>query len=156
MSDAIVKVNTERFLELVRSCGLVEEKVVPGVVASLKDALTGRITDDPTKAADAFVRAKLLTRWQADLLLRGKHRGFHLGKYRLLGHLGTGGMSSVYLAEHTLMRRRVAIKVLPRSKVNDSSYLARFRREAEAVANSIIPTSFVRTTSTTKATRTIS
>ncbi len=43
-------------------------------------------------------------------------------------------MSNVYLAEHTLMRRRVAIKVLPRHRVRDSSYLARFRREAEAAA----------------------
>ena len=43
-------------------------------------------------------------------------------------------MSSVYLAEHELMRRRVAIKVLPQNRVNDSSYLERFRLEARAVA----------------------
>ena len=77
---------------------------------------------------------KLLTRWQCDRLKEGRHKGFILGKYKLLGLLGTGGMSSVYLAEHMLMQRRVAIKVLPRSRVDDSSYLARFRREAQAVA----------------------
>jgi serine/threonine-protein kinase len=43
-------------------------------------------------------------------------------------------MSSVYLAEHELMKRRVAIKVLPQNRVNDSSYLERFRLEARAVA----------------------
>jgi serine/threonine protein kinase len=43
-------------------------------------------------------------------------------------------MSSVYLAEHELMKRRVAIKVLPTNRVNDSSYLERFRLEARAVA----------------------
>ena len=43
-------------------------------------------------------------------------------------------MSSVYLAEHELMKRRVAIKVLPRNRVGDSSYLERFRLEARAVA----------------------
>ena len=43
-------------------------------------------------------------------------------------------MSSVYLAEHTLMQRRVAIKVLPKHRVEDTSYLARFHREAQAVA----------------------
>ena len=43
-------------------------------------------------------------------------------------------MSSVYLAEHVLMQRRVAIKVLPKDRVEDSSYLARFHREAQAAA----------------------
>ena len=48
--------------------------------------------------------------------------------------LGKGGMSSVYLAEHILMRARRAIKVLPKNKVADSSYLERFRIEARAAA----------------------
>ncbi len=68
-------------------------------------------------------------------MLQGKHKGFFIGKYRLLSHLGKGGMSSVYLAEHVLMRRRVAIKVLPSNRVDDSSYLQRFHREAQAVAS---------------------
>ncbi|MBN1853053.1 MAG: serine/threonine protein kinase [Pirellulales bacterium] len=134
MANDTVKVDTERFLELVQRCGLVAEDSYRRQIASLKDALTGKVPDSPTLVADSFVREGLLTRWQADNLLRGKHKGFTLGSYRLLGLIGTGGMSSVYLAEHTLMRRRVAIKVLPHSKVSDSSYLGRFRREAEAVA----------------------
>ena len=84
--------------------------------------------------AQRLVDAGLLTRWQADRLLEGRYKSFFLGKYKLLGHLGAGGMSQVYLAEHALMHRRVAIKVLPKHRVNDSSYLARFRLEAEAVA----------------------
>ncbi|HSG71452.1 MAG TPA: serine/threonine-protein kinase, partial [Planctomycetaceae bacterium] len=44
-------------------------------------------------------------------------------------------MSSVYLAEHTLMRRKCAVKVLPSKRINDSSYLGRFHREAQAVAS---------------------
>ena len=75
-----------------------------------------------------------MTRWQVDRLLEGRHKGFFLGKYKLLGLLGTGGMSSVYLAEHVLMQRRVAIKVLPKNRVEDTSYLARFHREARAAA----------------------
>jgi serine/threonine protein kinase len=55
-----------------------------------------------------------------------------LGKYRLLRLLGAGGMSSVYLAENTTLRQRVAIKVLPIKRVEQSSFLARFEREAQA------------------------
>ena len=86
------------------------------------------------RLAELLIQANLITRWQADKLLAGKHKGFRLGKYKLLGQIGKGGMSSVYLAEHELMKRRVAIKVLPPNRVGDSSYLDRFRLEARAVA----------------------
>src|SRR5262249_35583954 len=43
-------------------------------------------------------------------------------------------MGSVYLCEHKFMRRRVAVKVLPSSKAQESSALERFYREARAVA----------------------
>lgn len=94
---------------------------------------TGDLGDSQTVAAH-LTEAGLLTRWQSKQLLEGRHSGFFLGKYKLLDHLGTGGMSCVFLAEHAVMRRRVAIKVLPKGRVNDSSYLARFHREARAVA----------------------
>ena len=44
----------------------------------------------------------LITQWHIDKLLAGKYKGFFLGKYKLLGHLGSGGMSSVYLAQHKI------------------------------------------------------
>ncbi|MCG8651435.1 MAG: serine/threonine protein kinase, partial [Pirellulales bacterium] len=50
-------------------------------------------------------------------------------------HIGTGGMSSVYLAEHTRMGDKRAIKVLPKSRVRDATYLARFQLEAKAIAS---------------------
>ena len=93
--------------------------------------------DDQGRLAELMVEAGLLTRWQADKLLAGKHKGFRLGKYKLLGEFGKGGMSRVYLAEHELMKRRVAIKVLPQNRVDDSSYLERFRLEARAAAAKI-------------------
>jgi serine/threonine-protein kinase len=68
-------------------------------------------------------------------LLAGKYKGFFLGKYKLLGHIGTGGMSSVYLAEHTRLHDKRAIKVLPRTRVKDATYLARFQLEAKAIAS---------------------
>ena len=60
--------------------------------------------------------------------------GEDLGHYRILGHLGSGGMGEVYLAEDTNLDRRVALKILPRDLADDPERLARFRREAKAVA----------------------
>ena len=77
----------------------------------------------------------LIIRWQSDRLLEGRYKGFFLGRYKLLGQLGSGGMSKVYLGEHVLMQRRVALKVLPQKRVTDTSYLARFHREARAAAS---------------------
>ena len=123
----------DKFVDLVRKSGLVEEDRLNSVREEISPEPTSD-GGDSDKLAKALVERNLLTPWQCERLQEGRHRGFILGKYKLLGLLGTGGMSSVYLAEHMLMQRRVAIKVLPRHKVGDSSYLARFRREAQAVA----------------------
>lgn len=122
----------EAFLSLVRQSGLLDAEVLKRHVREVQEA--GTNLSDANAVAEALVQKQVLTRWQADKLLAGKHKGFFLGKYRLMSHLGKGGMSSVYLAEHVLMRRRVAIKVLPQTRVDDSSYLQRFHREAQAVA----------------------
>jgi serine/threonine protein kinase len=67
-------------------------------------------------------------------LLQGKWRNFVLsGKYKILGPLGAGGMGYVFLCEHQIMRRRVAIKVLP-LRSSDFPSTQRFHREARAVA----------------------
>jgi serine/threonine protein kinase len=127
-------ISVDKFLDVVRKSGLVEEDRLGAVLEEVSPApATGGGRDSQT-LAQALIDRKLLTVWQCERLIEGRYKGFILGKYKLLGLLGTGGMSSVYLAEHMLMQRRVAIKVLPRGKVEDSSYLARFRREAQAVA----------------------
>jgi eukaryotic-like serine/threonine-protein kinase len=130
----MTKLKVDSFLDLVRRSELVERDQLNRVLLKLKEQAEGKPIHDTDFVATRLVEEGLLTRWQADRLLEGRYKSFYLGKYKLLGHLGTGGMSNVYLAEHVLMRRRVAIKVLPKHRVNDSSYLARFRREAEAVA----------------------
>lgn len=123
----------EQFLDLVRRSQLVEADQLQKVAKQLMPP-EGETAPTAEELADKLVEAGLLTRWQATKLLEGRYKGFFLGKYKLLDHLGTGGMSSVYLAEHVLMQRRVAIKVLPKHRVQDASYLGRFHREAKAAA----------------------
>jgi serine/threonine-protein kinase len=84
--------------------------------------------------ADHLLSRGVVTEWQQRNLLAGKSKGFFLGGYKLLCHLGTGGMSSVFLAQHPLIDRKLALKVLPASRVNDASFLDRFVREAQSTA----------------------
>ena len=60
--------------------------------------------------------------------------GQQLGKYRILEPLGSGGMARVYRAYHATLDRYVAIKVLRSDLVEDSTFLSRFRQEAQTVA----------------------
>jgi len=56
------------------------------------------------------------------------------GRYRLEAKLGSGGMSTVYLARDTTLDRQVAVKVMHREMSEQPEQLERFRREARAVA----------------------
>ncbi|HEX7900208.1 MAG TPA: serine/threonine-protein kinase, partial [Planctomycetota bacterium] len=55
-------------------------------------------------------------------------------KCKLIAKLGAGGMGSVYLAEHSGLNRKVALKILPADMSRDPEYVARFRREALTAA----------------------
>lgn len=57
-----------------------------------------------------------------------------LGQYRLQRQIGSGGMGEVYLAEHQLLRRPCAIKVIRPSRQADPSALERFEREVQLTA----------------------
>ncbi len=122
----------DEFLELVRKSEVVEEKKLTTYLE--KARTTQSLPDTPLALASLLVRDGLLTRFQAEHFLIGKWKRFILGKYKVLEKLGAGGMGIVYLCEHKLMRRRVAVKVLPENAANDADSLQRFYREARAVA----------------------
>jgi serine/threonine protein kinase/TolB-like protein/Tfp pilus assembly protein PilF len=60
--------------------------------------------------------------------------GTRLGTYEIVAPIGAGGMGEVYRARDGKLDRDVAIKVLPESVAADREMLARFEREAKAVA----------------------
>lgn len=126
---------SEQFLELVAKSGLVDASALTGLESRVRDQLDGELPQKAERLADLLIRKDMLTTWHVEKLLSGKYKGFFLGNYKLLGHIGTGGMSSVYLAEHTRMGDKRAIKVLPKSRVKDATYLARFQLEAKAIAS---------------------
>ena len=60
-------------------------------------------------------------------------------RYRIEDRLGSGGMSSVFRATDTILERTVAVKILAEHLSDDERFVARFRREALAVAKLVHP-----------------
>ncbi len=89
--------------------------------------------DTPEKLAKHWIQTNLLTKWQVMQLLSGK-AAFFLGKYKLLNLLGVGGMGRVFLAEHTIMHRKVALKVISKEFSKNPEALKQFQAEARAIA----------------------
>ena len=127
-------IDADTFLDYLRRSGLVEPAVLDEALAEIDREMEGHSYDRLSYLTQSLVGRYLLTAWQVRQLSKGRYKGFFLRQYKILGHLGTGGMSTVYLAEHTVMQRRVAIKVLPKKRLEKAIYLQRFVREAQAIA----------------------
>src|SRR5262249_23296512 len=119
-------------LGLVRTSGLVEAQRLAEHVERLR--ASGEWPDAPSILATLFIRDGLLTHFQAEQLLPGRWKHFATGTYKVLERLGAGKRGMVYLCEHTLMRRRFAVKVLPLASAENTAALERFYREARALA----------------------
>ena len=60
--------------------------------------------------------------------------GQRVGPYEVVDRLGAGGMGEVYRARDVRLQRNVALKILPEAVAHDDDRLARFTREAQALA----------------------
>ncbi len=89
--------------------------------------------------ARALVESGLLTRFQASQLLAGRTNGFFLGQYRILDHIGSGGMGRVFKAEHRTLTRLVAIKVLAPRLLRAPRAQELFLRELRAAGRLLHP-----------------
>ena len=74
------------------------------------------------------MRRGLCIHWETVLI------GEKIGKYKIIGHIGRGGMADVYKALHPNLNIMVAIKVLNRALVHSPEMLERFQREGQAIA----------------------
>lgn len=91
------------------------------------------LQDACDQATRAEVESLLAAHEEARTIVREPPR--KLGRYRVLEKIGAGGMGEVYLAEDESLGRRVAIKVLTSELTANADRVARFRREARAIAN---------------------
>lgn len=109
----------------------------------LDDALAGLMAGDASgtvsvdqigdeQLGQRLVDLGYLNRWQVEQLKEGRTK-FTLGPYRIVNAIGKGGMGHVFKAEHKLLGRIEAIKVLPKSKSTPEA-IAAFQREIRAQA----------------------
>jgi serine/threonine protein kinase len=122
----------DEFLDLVQKSCLVDNKRLSAHLNQMRAA--GALPHEPAKVANLLIRDGLLTNFQAEKLLLGRWRGFIIGNYKILEHLGSGGMAGVFLCENQSTNRRVAVKVPLPPWSNDPSSLERFYRGARALA----------------------
>ena len=88
-----------------------------------------------TALADFVARHIIEKNWQVTPPeLSAALIGRRLGPYVITGQIGRGGMARVYKGRHQTLQRDVAIKILFTHLANNDEFLARFRREAQAVA----------------------
>ncbi|MBX3437987.1 MAG: serine/threonine protein kinase [Planctomycetaceae bacterium] len=128
--------------------------VVIGIMAALPVALltVARLTDEAfvhvvstnphfrgfmTTVVLLMALAAVIAVWGVQTmgtLRRTAYEARRIGQYRLKRLLGAGGMGEVHLAEHVLLKRPCAIKLIKPEKAGDPQALARFEHEVQATA----------------------
>ncbi|HTU17091.1 MAG TPA: protein kinase [Gemmataceae bacterium] len=120
------------FLSRIVHLGLLPADAVDQFLSEREDRLAEYACG--MQIGQALVQSGLLTSYQLDRVLGGLTHGLVLGNYRVLDTLGSGGMGVVFLAEHSLMKRRVAVKVLPVDEDCPPSVKHRFYAEMRVLA----------------------
>jgi serine/threonine protein kinase len=134
------QVSVPDVLQDIQTLGLLS----PALVQQLRAEWGDRC--DTRDCVGQLVSARLLTRFQGKQIRAGRGRRLLLGPYVLLKRRGAGGQGTVYKAEHRLLHRVVALKIigrLPRplgkaapgqESAEDSETVLRFRQEVMAAA----------------------
>ena len=109
---------------------VVEVATVPAVAAVYTAGGVGRVAVGLAVGWAASVYAvAVMGRLRQQVGLAGR-----IGPYRLVRKLGAGGMGEVYLAEHHMLKRPCAVKLIRPGRRHDPAVAARFEREVRAMA----------------------
>ena len=117
-------------LPIIRASGIWSDRQLAEV---REKVLHGDYPTDSTALADRLVRDKLLNDFQARRVLANRPNGLVIGKYIIIDRIGSGAMGRVYKANHPLMGRVVAVKVIAPEIISNERAVARFQREMKLV-----------------------
>lgn len=95
---------------------------------------TSALGEQTQSLARQLIETGKATRFQVRAILAGASKGLRIGDYIVIDRIGSGGMGSVYKARHRIMKRIVALKLLPRAATDNPRLVQRFYREVEAAA----------------------
>lgn len=118
-------------IQQLTSLGLVSAEEIEAVFAALADEPRARSAEHLVRE---LVRQEKLTAYQAREVLQGRAKGLLLGNYVVLDELGKGGMGEVFKAQHRVMDRIVALKVVSEGLAQSAQAPQRFQREVRAAA----------------------
>ena len=124
-------VTLERFIEYVSEIGFM---TVEEVHDFLDELPLNKQPRSARRLVQEMLKRKKITKFQADLIFKGKLKRLVVGNYIVLEKIGQGGMGRVYQARHRRMDRIVALKLLPFSARQSPEAVSRFDREIRAAA----------------------
>jgi serine/threonine protein kinase/formylglycine-generating enzyme required for sulfatase activity len=116
-------------LDALRQYHLLESKQLDDLTRKVQGNNT-----EPRTLAQQLIEQGWLTAYQVNQLFQGLGKRLMLGQYVLLDRLGEGGMGEVFKARHTTMGRVVAIKLIHKDRLTDTTAVKRFHREIQAAA----------------------
>jgi serine/threonine-protein kinase len=111
--------------------------VITATAAAARNRLDGQLVSGLVNVGVVLgtgVATAVFGSHRIEVLRRQAFEAQQLGQYRLKKRLGAGGMGEVYLAEHLLLRRPCAIKLIRPEQAGDRTTLQRFEREVRAMA----------------------
>jgi serine/threonine-protein kinase len=115
--------------------------ILPVVLTGVSAVANGRFNHEVISALSDMsilmavgVSVAVFGSYRIQVLQQQAQEARQLGQYRLKQRLGSGGMGEVYLAEHLLLRRPCAVKLIRPEHANDEKSLQRFEREVRAMA----------------------
>jgi serine/threonine-protein kinase len=117
-------------LPVIRASGLLTERQLAEIKAKI---LQGEYPMASVELAEALVRDKVLTTFQARRFLSNRPLGLVVGRYVILDRIGSGSMGRVYKAHHAMMDRTVALKIIAPEIASNERVVARFQREMKLV-----------------------